>query len=415
MQTWPEDLIRLVVDAIVPHDRDALAAELAALKTCMRVNKAFYLAALPHMFRNVSVQRQRRCHGLLELLSRHGELKTYIRKVTISQVSRRMRCPPGTRAPNRRTNFGWTSLASIQQLLQMLPNLQMLHICDISLGRLQVADLTSSRCVLRAPYLRMDNCSQLTLHGLARLLDYMTPSRLQLDFTMDSDDKLPPSWLHELPEDWTKTPGLLNEFQFHVQSSNGRVAMPKWFITQGYARSVSKLTLFPEEETFRAAWAIVKQAAGTLEQLNIHLPHGAPNSLSPIVAPHLTLLRLYGITDSTLSTAVLIVEQCLGPHSARLGELVIEATLKGTIVAQSPNLSPWTRLDWSIASTARPDVKTARSVLIHVTQPTTRMLLVNPADGVIRSCMPFTHSHRHLVIETSWSKQSHNTLAFLGL
>jgi hypothetical protein len=248
---------------------------------------------------------------------------------------------------------------------------------------------------LQVPHLEVHNCLGFSMYGLARVLEYMNPSCLRLKCTVDDNDSLPPPWMDISPKDRTQ-PAHLNELQLVLEASHDPVVMPTWFIAQDYARSIRTLTLAPYAGTFHIAWAIVQQAAGTLEQLSIDLPNDVPSTLAPIIIPALTSLRIHDAVDSSLNTAVAIVERCVGPHSAGLRGVVLGATLKGEIVAQSPNLLPWRRLDHAIASTPAPTAGTDQSIFIHVTQPTNTIRQNNSANEMIRSCMPFTSSHRKL-------------------
>jgi hypothetical protein len=85
MQNWPEYLIRGVVGALAPADgHDTLPSTHAALWACTLVNTAFYHAALPHIFRDITLNKSDRCTELLDLISSHEKLKIHIQKVTVS-------------------------------------------------------------------------------------------------------------------------------------------------------------------------------------------------------------------------------------------------------------------------------------------------------------------------------------------
>jgi hypothetical protein len=198
MPTRPEDLVRGVVDALAPPaDHDILPGELRVLKTCTFVSKAFYITALPHVFREVSAQSLSQCLQLLDVIAHHKELNTYIRKVFISQIkSLAPRMAAGYRAPDGPNSPGWPSLMSLHQLITSPPVLQTLSFWDVTLGPLEVVDLTpaSSECVVRVSNLQLDSCPWISMHVFAHLLEYMAPFVLSLTCTMVEQDISPPSW-----------------------------------------------------------------------------------------------------------------------------------------------------------------------------------------------------------------------------
>jgi hypothetical protein len=180
----------------------------------------------------------------------------------------------------------------------------------------------------RVSYLQLHKCTQLTLSGVAELLErYKGLASFQLHQRMmcsiDDDDLLPPPFNMENATYGTNQ-SPLRELELNFQSSETHTVVPRWFIERGYARCVTKLTLGSKSPAlFESAWALVQQCASTLEQLIISVPPRwtadaeQDITLPPIYASVLTSFRIEGVRDTSVRSVVRIVG-CIDSHAPLL-------------------------------------------------------------------------------------------------